>query len=346
MAAHSHPQGGHHHVPVHRGGVPRLWHLLEGAVGRGAAASPAARAQRRQLSPRCAAWGLQVVEYSLQYDGAGTPVELSSCMLSGAGGRQCQLSFNIQERMKAPVYVYYELDNFYQNHRRYVKSRSDAQLRGQELPASSLSDCEPLIRNETGHVLNPCGLIANSFFNGACPHARPRAPCARGWPACAHAHDSRTDTFLVATGGVVMDETGIAWKSDREKKFKKPAVYLPTVHYLHQTYPSIITPEQGVENEHFIVWMRTAALPNFRKLYGRIEQDLDANTVLTFNVTASACPPPPPRSSAARAPDASPPRAAAQTTAWTSSAARSRWSSPPRRGLVAGTPSWASRTWQ
>jgi hypothetical protein len=29
-----------------------------------------------------------------------------------------------------------------------------------------------------------------------------------------------------------------------------------------------------MEDEHFIVWMRTAGLPNFRKLYGRINQDL------------------------------------------------------------------------
>ena len=26
--------------------------------------------------------------------------------------------------------------------------------------------------------------------------------------------------------------------------------------------------------EHFIVWMRTAGLPNFRKLWGKIEEDL------------------------------------------------------------------------
>jgi|TARA_B110000971_G_C19688775_1_gene354473 hypothetical protein len=32
--------------------------------------------------------------------------------------------------MKAPVHLYYQLDNFYQNHRRYVKSRDDKQMRG------------------------------------------------------------------------------------------------------------------------------------------------------------------------------------------------------------------------
>ena len=28
-----------------------------------------------------------------------------------------------------------------------------------------------------------------------------------------------------------------------------------------------------MEDEHFIVWMRPAGLPNFRKLWGRIEKD-------------------------------------------------------------------------
>ena len=32
--------------------------------------------------------------------------------------------------VKGPVYVYYQLDNFYQNHRRYVKSRDNSQLNG------------------------------------------------------------------------------------------------------------------------------------------------------------------------------------------------------------------------
>lgn len=79
--------------------------------------------------------------------------------------------------MASPVYVYYELTNFYQNHRRYVKSVSANQLAG-ELDAGQLADsqntylqnCDPLrtvTENGTTRVLDPCGLIANSFFNGA-----------------------------------------------------------------------------------------------------------------------------------------------------------------------------------
>ena len=64
------------------------------------------------------------------------------------------------------MYVFYEVTNFYQNHRRYVKSVSSSQLMGSNLDYDAVSaDCFPLIENGTT-LLNPCGLIANSFFNG------------------------------------------------------------------------------------------------------------------------------------------------------------------------------------
>ena len=33
------------------------------------------------------------------------------------------ITFDVKEDMIKPVHLYYQLDNFYQNHRRYVKSR-------------------------------------------------------------------------------------------------------------------------------------------------------------------------------------------------------------------------------
>jgi hypothetical protein len=39
--------------------------------------------------------------------------------------------------------------------------------------------------------------------------------------------------------------------------------------------------EQLSEQEDLIVWMRTAALPTFRKLYGRIHVDLKQNDTIT-----------------------------------------------------------------
>ena len=40
-------------------------------------------------------------------------------------------------------------------------------------------------------------------------------------------------------------------------------------------------------NEHFIVWMRTAGLPSFRKLYGKIDGNFKAGDKLVFNITAN-----------------------------------------------------------
>ena len=42
----------------------------------------------------------------------------------------CYINISIPNKMEPPIYMYYKLTNYYQNHRRYVKSRSDMQLRG------------------------------------------------------------------------------------------------------------------------------------------------------------------------------------------------------------------------
>lgn len=77
-----------------------------------------------------------------------------------------QISITFDEDVTGPLYVYYEMHKFYQNHRTYTKSRSADQLMGKNLDYDDVySDCYPVISNGS-LLLNPCGLIANTFFNG------------------------------------------------------------------------------------------------------------------------------------------------------------------------------------
>ena len=84
--------------------------------------------------------------------------------------------------MEQPVYVYYELNRFYQNHRKYVKSWDYAQLsEGEEKSKADVLDtCDGAITNgdlnktlsagespvalDPSAVAFPCGLIAKSYF--------------------------------------------------------------------------------------------------------------------------------------------------------------------------------------
>eukprot|EP00753_Platysulcus_tardus_P010060 PLAT2482.18.p2 GENE.PLAT2482.18~~PLAT2482.18.p2 ORF type:complete len:337 (-),score=166.61 PLAT2482.18:31-1041(-) len=211
-----------------------------------------------------------VVETCVQY--GGTKDSMSGCTWKAGcnatvSGTPCTVEMTAPAEMKAPIYVYYELDNFFQNHRRYVKSRSDAQLQGEKVSDTDLQDaCSPKYKGEDGKILWPCGLIANSYFN---------------------------DDIELTTAGYTMMEDDIAWPSDKAAKFKnQPAADVDPekYQYLNTTYPGYAQEaaaaglKGGVENEHFIVWMRTAGLPRFRKLYGRIEKDIPKDKKITFSI--------------------------------------------------------------
>ncbi|KAF8019489.1 hypothetical protein BT93_G0236 [Corymbia citriodora subsp. variegata] len=172
--------------------------------------------------------------------------------------KTCMRSLIVPKLMKSPIYVYYQLSNFYQNHRRYVKSRSDKQLRSNESMWKT-TNCEPEALGEDGKPIVPCGLIAWSLFND-------------------------TYKFSVNNNPLDVNKRNIAWDSDREHKFGSD-VYPRNFQSggliggakLNSSIPLN-------EQEDLIVWMRTAALPTFRKLYGRIEVDLEANKKITVTI--------------------------------------------------------------
>ncbi|WCJ19062.1 ALA-interacting subunit 1 [Euphorbia peplus] len=171
--------------------------------------------------------------------------------------KTCTRRLTVPKYMKSPVFVYYQLDNFYQNHRRYVKSRNDKQFYNKESEAD-VSSCEPEATNN-GKPIVPCGLVAWSLFND-------------------------TYGFKMDNQALLVDKKNIAWKSDMEHKFgsdifPKNFQSGPFIGGKHLN-SSIPLSEQ----EDLMVWMRTAALPTFRKLYGRIERDLEANDIIQVEI--------------------------------------------------------------
>lgn len=86
-----------------------------------------------------------------------------------AGTKTCNVRFELPADLGKPVFLYYKLTNFYQNHRRYVRSLDTDQLKGTNRTADELdkSDCKPLGR-DGAKALYLCGLIVNSMFNGGC----------------------------------------------------------------------------------------------------------------------------------------------------------------------------------
>jgi len=239
-----------------------------------------------------------VYEERIMYDGEDQAV---NCAVSSQNeGKECTLTFTFSEDVDGPVYVYYELENFYQNHRRYVSSRSAAQLQGEE--GDLETDCDSFVKNGS-YTYNPCGLIANSYFTDV------------------FALDASSSTNTALT----LDESDIAWESD-DDLFKQPEgfqskvvsgsnntcaaegmpdgcsyyqdsstgteyyFYYPdadSTQYLYQSYPGLISPITGVTDDHFKVWMRPAALPRFRKLYGKLDADFKEGDVVVFTVTAN-----------------------------------------------------------
>lgn len=82
--------------------------------------------------------------------------------------KRCHIDFSVPETMAGPVFMYYRLTNFYQNHRQYIKNFDADQLGGAIVNSVTLNtNCGPIdVNSDSNLVVYPCGLIANSMFNG------------------------------------------------------------------------------------------------------------------------------------------------------------------------------------
>lgn len=184
-----------------------------------------------------------VIEYSKRYD------DLDNC--KPQKGLDCQVEFHVTEHMEGDVFLYYQINNMYQNHRKYSKSLNPKQLKGTDLNKNDIeSTCDPILEVKNLHrdifvnlsrtaVANPCGLVAKSYFN---------------------------DTFSLyekdTNKTVKIHENDIAFPRDKDDKFKNSS------DVDGKRWTDVKNGKKYLE--HFIVWNSIAATKNFRKLWGRI----------------------------------------------------------------------------
>ena len=81
-----------------------------------------------------------------------------------------------------------------------------------------------------------------------------------------------------------LNGTGIAWDSDKSTKFRNPSSWANTTKPKNWRIPvqdlGDTDSNRGYKNEDLIVWMRTPALPTFRKFYRRVEHSDEFSTGL------------------------------------------------------------------
>jgi phospholipid-translocating P-type ATPase (flippase) len=247
-----------------------------------------------------------------------------------AGGEAtCTIDIFVGERMQAPIYVMYWLDDFFQNYQTYVSSVDWWQLTGSAsytsggtsdlcnrpsydyfkvgksgmdgsgsgtcelgatLAAKDLSANPPVEEDVECRWLEPCGLMANSFFNDTFSVSENLAGCTcediqrtdgRALPprfSCAECQVHRP----------VLRTSGIAWGSDLEifENIDHSAAEAAETQFLWETYKGVVPEDKGVTFEQFIVWMRPAFLDQFSKRWARIDEDIPANSQIRFEVTS------------------------------------------------------------
>ncbi|XP_059198525.1 transmembrane protein 30C [Centropristis striata] len=218
-------------------------------------------------------------EMKLDYTDNGTCAscfEMRKNVSNAAEICNCGVEFTIDKSFKGNVFFYYGLKNFHQNLRRYMDSRDDRQMVGWKKNLKNPSSyCELFIRDPKGLPIAPCGAVANSKFN-----------------------DSFRLTYHGTEGAepVPLLRTGLTWYTDKNVKYRnpktenmtlaqvfngtaKPLYWREPVYKLDRSDPT----NNGFINDDLIVWMREAAFPNFKKLYGVLNR---ANNPFTKGLPA------------------------------------------------------------
>ncbi|EGR32892.1 ligand-effect modulator 3 LEM3 family protein, putative [Ichthyophthirius multifiliis] len=209
----------------------------------------------------------KVIEYKIEYS------QIQKC-----GFKQiCEIELNINQEIKQPVFIYYEMKNFNQNYQKYIDSYNQEQIYQAQKLYSHQDNCEPFrtnqqicdklkelkiiqqsneYRNILGQqftqqqmeqVAIPCGIKAFTYFND--------------------------EYKLYKIDGnqkqeINIKSDNISWEFD-QKNIKNYDAQQQWI---------------NIENQRFQNWIRVSGLSKFKKLWGKIDQDLKTgNYIIEIN---------------------------------------------------------------
>lgn len=188
---------------------------------------------------------------------------------TGKDTMNCTFKFQVLRTIEPPIYFYYGLANYFQNARKYAKSRSDTMNQG-FIPkaAFDVETCSPwlykpeiLLQDQSFDIdklIYPCGLTARSFFNDSFE---------------LYLDENNSSKIDNTDKPIALSKDGIAWWTDRNHKFQPGTA---PQFKANSTEPNDdVTANQLLEDEDFHVWMRLAAFPDFLKLYRIINKPLN-----------------------------------------------------------------------
>jgi hypothetical protein len=151
-------------------------------------------------------------------------------------GEECVIEIVAHDHMKDPK-LYYEVQNFYGNHRTFVKSVSWNQLRGDKVNAQrcgGITDYQDLMdfredAKTSEGFLNPCGAVAKYFFS-----------------------DKPLDFKINHGDWETLSTNDTVRNSDRVRFHSQESQWTDT------------------QDANFITWMKMPTLPTFRHLFAHM----------------------------------------------------------------------------
>nr|CCC53923.1 conserved hypothetical protein [Trypanosoma vivax Y486] len=264
-------------------------------------------------------------QYPVSKSGSGSERKLRGFTVGNVThwqGVRTRVLIHVQRQLKAPVYLYYTLTNFYQNHRSFYEGRANDMLAGTERASMSFPECMPLERpgyvDGTGSTpvtvnvdnrtvkmqygdfyYHPCGVAPWSMFNDTFVlYSVKKGTTLNTDDLFSVSQDSielicNTSDFSAvgeplnhSTSENKCSKSGITRRADKEVRHKELRtglnlwslrypfanndVYLSNGWYANEPGHRLTDPlDYDVQ-----VWIRTAFLPSFSKLFRIINMDL------------------------------------------------------------------------